>query len=201
MRMITKMLTAAAIAAPIALASPAAAQVAVADLNAAVDQSNAMKTAATQIQAQYKTQIDAANTRQQALQAQLQPLAQEIQTLQANPSTPPATLQAKVTAFQQRRDAAAKEMQGLTASFNRPAAYAQEQIADKLDAAVKAAMAAKNVTMLVRPDAVMVALPAANITNDVIAQLNNTVKTVSITPPAGWQPGQGAAAQSSGQGR
>jgi hypothetical protein len=27
-------------------------------------------------------------------------------------------------------------------------------------------------------------------TNDIVAQLNTLVKTVSTTPPANWQPGQ-----------
>jgi Skp family chaperone for outer membrane proteins len=194
MRTILKLMTAAAIAAPIAIAAPASAQVAVADLNGAVEQSAAMQAAATQIRTTYKTQMDAFNARQQALQTQLTPLAQELQTLQANPSTPQATLQAKAQAFQQRRDAAQKELAGLSAPFQRPFAYAQEQVADKLDAAVKAAMAAKNVTILVKPDAVMAVSPAGDLTPDVIAQLNNSVKTVSTTPPAGWQPGQQQAA-------
>ena len=202
MTTISKLLSAAAIATPLAFAAPAAAQVATANLEAAVDQSAAMRTAAQQIQTTYKAQIDAANTRQQALQTQLQPLAAELQTLQANTSTPPATLQAKAAAFQQRRDAAQRELAGLTAGFNRPAAYAQEQIADKLDGAVRAAMQAKNVTILVRPDAVLLAMPTADLTQDVVAQLNNQVKTVSITPPATWQPGQQrAAAAPTGAGR
>ena len=201
MTTISKLLSAAAIATPLVLAAPAVAQVATANLEAAVDQSAAMRAAAQQIQTTYKAQIDAANTRQQALQTQLQPLAAELQTLQANTSTPPATLQAKAAAFQQRRDAAQRELATLTGPFNRPAAYAQEQIADKLDGAVRAAMQAKNVTVLVRPDAVLLALPAADLTQDVVAQLNNQVKTVSITPPATWQPGQQRAAAPTGQGR
>ena len=198
MRTILKLMTAAAIAAPLAIAAPAAAQVAVADLNAAVDQSAAIKAAAATVQTQYKAQIDAFNARQQALQTQLAPLAQELQTLQANPATAPATLQTKAQAFQARRDAAQKELTGLSAPFQRPLAYAQEQVVDKLDAAVRAAMAAKNVTVLLRPDAVFTALPAGDLTGDIVAQLNNTVKTVSTTPPAGWQPGQQQQAAAAG---
>jgi Skp family chaperone for outer membrane proteins len=185
-----KLMTAAAVAAPLAIAAPAAAEVAVADLNAAVDQSAAMQAAGNQIKTQYKTQIDAFNARQQALQAQLAPLAQELQGLQGNPSTPQATLQTKAQAFQARRDAAQKELAGLSASFQRPLAYAQEQVVDKLDAAVKAAMAAKNVNVLIRPDAVLTATATGDLTPDIVAQLNNAVKTVSTTPPAGWTPGQ-----------
>lgn len=192
----------AALAAPIAFAAPAGAQVAVADLSGAISQSTAFQAARTQIQTQYKTQIDAANARGTALQGQLAPLAQELQTLQGNPATPQATLQAKVAAFQQRREAAQRELAGMQAPFERPLAYAQEQVADKLDAAVRAAMAAKGVTILIRPDAVLIANPAGDLTQDIVAQLNNQVKTVSITPPAGWQPGQQSQRGTpSGQGR
>lgn len=186
-----KLACAAAIAAPLALAAaPASAEVATANLEAAVGQSAAMTAARQQIQTTYKTQIDALNARQTALQTQLQPLVTEFQTLRANPATPQATLQAKATVIQQRQDAAQKELATLAAPFERPAAYAQEQVAEKLEAAVRAAMAAKNVTLLVKPDAVLIAQPAGDLTQDIIAQLNNSVKTVSITPPAGWQPGQ-----------
>jgi len=202
MKTITLAAAALLAASPLAFSAASAQSAAVADLQAAINQSAAMTAARTQIQTTYKTQIDAANARATALQTQLQPLATELQTLQANPATPPATLQAKQQAFVQRRDAAQREVQGLSASFDRPAAYAQEQIVDKLDAAVKAAMQAKNVTVLLRPESILTIQPQADITADVVAQLNNQVKTVSITPPAGWQPGQRQQAQApAGQGR
>ncbi|PTQ11617.1 outer membrane chaperone Skp [Sphingomonas oleivorans] len=190
-----KILLKAAVAAAAFVAIPAAAQaqVATADLGAAVEQSAAMKAAQTQIQTQYKAQIDAFNARQQALAAELQPLQREIQTLQANSATPPATLQQKVTAYRTREQAAQRELAGLAAPFGRPSAYAQEQVADKVEPAVRAAMAAKNVSLLVRPEAVLLALPAGDLTADIVSQLNAQVKTVSITPPANWQPGQAKA--------
>jgi Skp family chaperone for outer membrane proteins len=194
MTQMMKLAYAALVAAPLALAAPAAAQVATANLDAAVGNSQAMTTARSQIQTTYKTQIDALNARQTALQGQLQPLVTEFNTLRANPATPQATLQTKAQAIQQRQEAAQRELSQLATPFERPAAYAQEQVAEKLEAAVRAAMAAKNVTLLVKPDSVMAAQPAADLTADITAQLNNTVKTVSITPPAGWQPGQQGAA-------
>jgi Skp family chaperone for outer membrane proteins len=189
-------------ASPLAFSAASAQSAAVADLQAAINQSAAMAAARTQIGTTYKAQIDAATARATALQTALQPLATELQTLQANPATPQATLQAKAQAFQQRRDAAQREVQTLSASFDRPTAYAQEQIVDKLDAAVKAAMQAKNVTVLLRPESILTIQPQADITADVVAQLNSQVKTVSITPPAGWQPGQRQQqAPAAGQGR
>lgn len=190
----TKFLKGAATAASIAFAATVAqAQVAVVDLEGAVAQSAAMKTAQQQIQTQYKAQIDAFNARQTALNAELQPLQREIQTLQANSATPQATLQAKVNAFQTRQQTARQELGQLAQPFGRPSAYAQEQVTEKLEQALRAAMTAKRVTLVVRPEAAVLALPAGDLTADTVTQLNAILKTVSITPPAGWQPGQRAA--------
>ena len=52
------------------------------------------------------------------------------------------------------------------------------------------AVRAKNVSLLVSPQAVLFMQPTADITSAVTAELDKLVPTVSITPPANWQPGQ-----------
>ncbi|WCT75071.1 OmpH family outer membrane protein [Sphingomonas naphthae] len=185
-----KIMFKAAIAAVALMAVPAFAQVATANLDAAVANSAAMKAARTQIQTQYKAQIDASAAREQALQKEIQPLASELQTLQAAGNTPPATLQAKTTAYQTRIQSAQRELQTLSLPFARPNAYAQEQVAAKLDQAVRQAMTAKNVVLLVQPESVLAAAPAGDLTGDITTQLDALVKTASIAVPANWQPGQ-----------
>ena len=182
-------LKAAAVAA-IAIAAPAFAQVAVADLEGAVVQATAFQNAQNQIKTTYKTQIDAFNARQTVLTNQLKPLQTELQTLQRNPATPQATFQAKVNAYQAQENKAKEELQRLATPFARPTAYAQAQVSEKLNDAIKAAMTAKGTKVVVSPDATLAVAPDANLTPDITAQLNNLVKTVSITPPANWQPGQ-----------
>lgn len=177
-------------AVPAAAPAAAAANVAVVNLDAAVVQSAAFKAAAGQIQTTYKTQIAAFQARQTAIQTELTPLRTEIETLQRNPATPKATLDAKVNAFQGRAQAAQAELQRMTLSFARPEAYAKEQIGDKIETALKSAMTAKNVNLVVTPEAVVAAQGSADLTPDVITQLNALVPSVSITPPANWQPGQ-----------
>ena len=59
-----------------------------------------------------------------------------------------------------------------------------------LSDAVTNAVRAKNVTLLLRPDAALFAQPAADITTSITAELDRLVPTVGITPPAGWQPNQ-----------
>ncbi|WP_076069348.1 OmpH family outer membrane protein [Sphingomonas montana] len=179
------------------LATQATAQglgVASANLEGALGNSAALRAAEAQIQAQYKPQIDAFNARRTAISGELDPMAREIQTLQANTATPPATLQAKVTAYRAREAAAQRELQPLAAPFQRPLSYAQEQVATKLDQALRAAMVAKRIGIIINPQAVVAIQPAADLTADVTTQLNALVKTVAITPPAGWQPGQGGQA-------
>ena len=181
--------------APAAPVASAPAYPAVADFSAAVRGSNAFRTAAQQVQTQYKPQIDAYNTASQPLQAELQRMATEIQTLQNTPNTPQATLQAKATAFQTRRDAIGRQLAPLSAPFERPLAYAEEQISAKMDQAVRSAMSAKRVNILLNPQAATFILPTADLTGDIVTQLNALVPSVSIAVPANWQPGaQGAAA-------
>lgn len=201
-------LAAALVAAP-ALLAPAQAQVAagqgtaVVDLEGAVARSAAFQAASRQIQTTYKTQIDAFNARTQALNTELQPLQRELQTLQQNPATPKATLDSKVNAYRTRAAAAQTELQRLAQPFGRPTAYAREQVAQQIEPALRAAMTAKRVNLVVSPEAAVLALPGGDITPDVVTQLNALVKTVSATPPANWQPGQTrqAAQPASPQGR
>ena len=182
-------LTAAALFAASA-ATPALAQVAVADMDAVLTQTAAFKAAQAQIRTTYKTQIDALNTRQQALAAQLQPLRTELETLQKNSSTPRATFDAKVAAYRAQEANAQRELETLSAPLRRPNAYIQAQLEDKLDAAIRAAMAAKGLKVILRQEAAIARTPDSDATADIVAQLNTLVPTVSITPPAAWQPGQ-----------
>lgn len=196
MKTMFKALAATALVASPLLAAPAMAQVAVGqgvavvDFEKAINDTAAFKTATTAIQAQYKTQIDAFNARSTAINTELSPAQTEIQTLQQNPATPKATLDAKVAAYRTRAQTAQTELARLAQPFGRPTAYAREQVAEKVEPALRAAMTAKRVNLIVNPEAVILATPAGDITPDLTAQLNATVKTVSTTPPANWQPGQ-----------
>ena len=210
MKIMLKALAATALVASPLLVAPASAQVAagqgvaVVDFDSAINNTNAFKAATGQIQTQYKAQIDAFNARQAALNAELAPLQNELQTLQQNPATPKATIDTKTAAFRTRATAAQAELTRLAQPFGRPTAYAREQITTKVEAALRAVMAAKRVNLVINPEAVILATPGGDITPDLTAQLNTTVATVSTAVPANWQPGQaaaGAPAPAAGQGR
>ncbi|KTT76766.1 OmpH family outer membrane protein [Sphingomonas endophytica] len=188
------LLLAAALAAPAtftaATATAQVAGIAVADPEAAVANSKAWATARTQIQTTYKAQIDQANARRQAITTELQPLVAAYQKAAAAPGATEASLRTQAQAIQTREQSANAELQRLTAPASRAQAYALEQISAKLPDAVNAAVRAKNVSLLIRPNAALFAQPTADVTSAITAELDRLVPTVGITPPANWQPGQ-----------
>lgn len=191
----------AAVALPAIASAQAVSNVAVVDLEEAVSKSNAYNTAISQIKVTYKAQIDAADARAKALTAELQPLAAAYQAAAKAPSAAQnqAALQQQLATLQQREQAANVEVSKLSAPVALARAYVLEQIQMKLEAAVNSAMAKKRINVVLQPQAVIKVLPAADITNDVLAELNVSVPSVSITPPAGWQPGQAGAGQAPAQ--
>ncbi len=184
-----------------AAAAPAASNVAIMDLEAAVASSAAFQAAMAQIETTYKAQIANVKARQTALNTELNGLKTEIENLQKNPATPKATLDAKVAAIQAKGQAGQEELQRLAAPIQRPQAYVKEQVEAKLEQAAKNAMAAKRVTIALRPEASWLNNPAADITADVVGQLNALIPSASITPPASWQPGQQGQAAGAPAGR
>lgn len=193
----TILLAAALLAPGVAVSAQAQAQsVAVADPERAIAASRAWQAARTQIQTTYKAQIDQANTRERALQTELQPLVTAYQNAARAPNATQATVAPAAQALQTRQQAAQQELARLSQPFQRAQAYAIEQISTRLNDAVQGAVRARNVQVLVRPDAALFAQPAADITPAITAELDRLVPTVSINVPANWQPGQaGAAAQ------
>ena len=186
-------------AAPLALAVPVASQaqavdgIAVADIQGAVQKSAAFITAMNQMKTTYATQIATFETRSKALQAEIAPLVTAFQAAQ-KANSPQATLQTQYNAIQTKQQAAQAELQRLSAPIARAQGYVEEQIGAKLDVAIKAAMVAKKVNLVLNPQATISYQPSVDITDAVVAELNRNVPAVSITPPAGWAPGgQGAA--------
>jgi Skp family chaperone for outer membrane proteins len=174
---------------PTVASAQAAGSIAVASLDEAVQKSNAFVLAVNQIKNTYKPQLDAFDARSKVLNAELQPLVAAFQTAQKAPNPNQAALQTQFNALQTKQQNAQKELQGLYAPIGRAQAYAEEQIVAKLDGVLKSTMTAKKVALVLQPQATISYQPTVDITPDIITGLNGVVTTVSITPPAGWQPG------------
>ncbi|KQO05087.1 OmpH family outer membrane protein [Sphingomonas sp. Leaf242] len=188
------LLLAAALVAPAAMTATAAdAQVsgiAVADAQGAIANSKAWNAARAQIETTYKAQLDQAETRRQAVARELQPLVTAFQAAQRAPGASEASLRPQAQAIQTRENAANQELARLTQPAQRAQQYAIEQIQAKLSDAVTAAVRAKNVSLLLRPEAALFAQPTADITSAITTELDRLVPTVSTAVPANWQPSQ-----------
>ncbi|SEK37212.1 periplasmic chaperone for outer membrane proteins Skp [Sphingomonas palmae] len=198
MKTFKTILLAAALATPGVIAAGAASAqvngVAVADPEAAIANSRAFTTAVSQIQTAYKAQLDQANTRRNAIQAELQPLVTAAQTAARAPGATEASLRPQLQAIQTKEQAGNAELQRLTAPAQRARAYAAEQVQRQLATAVQNVVKAKNVSLLVSPQATLFTQPAADITPAITAELDRLVPSVSTAVPANWQPGQAAGA-------
>ncbi len=196
------LLLAAALVAPAAMTATAAdAQVsgiAVADAQGAIANSKAWNAARAQIETTYKAQLDQAETRRQAVARELQPLVTAFQTAQRAPGATDASLRPQAQAIQTRETAANQELARLTQPAQRAQQYAIEQIQAKLSDAVTAAVRAKNVSLLLRPEAALFAQPAADITAAITTELDRLVPSVSTAVPANWQPNQQGGQQQQG---
>jgi len=190
------------------VAAPAAAQavkgIAVANPNAIVALSNAYKVSEQQRPVTYKPQIDQANARKTQIEAQLRPLATKLEAdaRAANPNQ--AALQTQYNQIQQIEQAGQQEINQILQPIALSRAYVLEQIGDKLEAATKAAMARQKITLLLDSEAVINADQTYNLNQAILNELNTSIPSAQLVPPAGWLPRQqreqqAAAAAAQGQ--
>lgn len=175
----------------------------IADLNAVVGNSDANRTAAQQRPTTYKAQIDAYNARATAVQNQLKPLVDKFQRDQQAPNANQASLQQQAAAIQQIQESAQRELNQIVQPVAYSEAYVTEQIEEKLDQAVKNAMTANKVTILLKPDAVLATENSYNLSAAILAELNKLLPSAQLVPPQGWEPRQireARAAQAAQQG-
>ena len=175
------------------ISAPAIAQskgVGVADVRVAAARSNAFQTASTQIETTYKAQIDQQQTRGQTLQAEVNVLiAKYNEEIKKTPRNETAVAAAG-KAVQDKQRAAQTELGQIGAPVDLAIAYVEDQISLRMNEAIKAAMTAKKVDLLINPEAVIARENNVDITDAVVAELNRLLPNVSTAVPAGYQAGQ-----------
>jgi Skp family chaperone for outer membrane proteins len=151
-------------------------------------------TACVAAQGQLTTQGNTLRTRAQQLQQQLQTQGAPIQTAvnALNGRQPDAALQQRITAFQTQQRNAEQELQRSEQNFRSTQAHVQQQIGTRLGPIINTVAAARGANIAIDRGATLFAAPALDITNDVLAQLNQQLPSVSVTPlpqqPAQQQP-------------
>ncbi len=177
-------------AATTAPAGPIAPGIGIANLEAVLVNSAAYKTAQAQRPVTYKAQYDAAEARRAQIAAQVKPLVDKFNADRASPTANQASLQQQAQTIQQIQESAQAELQKILQPVAYSESYVQEQIAEKLPNAVNTAMGKKKVTLLINPENVLAANGAYNLNQDILNELNATIPTANLVPPAGWEPRQ-----------
>ncbi|MHB9878874.1 OmpH family outer membrane protein [Pacificimonas sp. ICDLI1SI03] len=175
-------------------AFPALAQaqaVAIISPEGAIQGTTAFQNAQTAIRTTYASQISNLETRVQALQAELTTARTNFENARSQPNATDESVRPSAMALQQLQARAQQEQQQLQQPIALANSYATEQIEVHLDEAVRAAMTAKNVDLVLRPEAVVAMAPGgdANLTDEVVAELNRRIQSVTVQPPADWEPG------------
>jgi outer membrane protein len=194
----TKMLLIAASAASLMIPAAANAQavpaavIAVVDLERVTTDCNACKTAAASL----RTKATALQTRAKSLGA---PLETEQKSIQAaidalKGAEPDAALQARIKAFESKRQAGAAEMSLQQGQLQRDQAYIQKQIGDKLGPIYQQVMQKRGANVMLETGSTLATTTTIDVTSDVVAGLNAALPTIATTAPA-------APAQQQPQGR
>ena len=172
-----------------AVAGPVVPGIGVANLNAAVAGSNAFQVAGQQRQTTYKATYDAAQARATQIDTELKALADKFNA-DKTAKKPDAVLQQSVVAYQQRQERGKEEIRQILMPVMLSEAYVEEQITDKLDQAVQAAMTKRGVSLLLQPDTLIARANGYEMTAAIVAELNALIPTANIVPPQGWVPRQ-----------
>jgi len=107
---------------------------------------------------------------------------------------PDAALQARVKAFETKRQQGAQELANRGQAFQRNQAYVAQQIQTKLGPIYQQVMTRRGANVMVEIGTTLASGQSLDVTNDVLAALNTALPTVATTAPA-------APAQQQPQGR
>lgn len=141
-------------------------------------------TACRSAQAQLQTQATALQQRRQALTTQLQPESQQLQqAVQALAGRQPdAALRQRIQGFEQKQNQANQELAQAQQRFQSTQANVLRQINARLDPIVSQVMTARGANVALSTEATLAHAQTVDVTNDVLARLNQALPAVSVTP-------------------
>lgn len=177
------------------LAMPANAQVAgiaTADTSVAIARTKALSQAYQQIGTQYA----AVAQQMQAKRTEINNINMQLDTNKDKELTQvelDAAVKAKSPLLAQI-DTKQREIGQLQDPIVKAQIFVVESIALKYEAAQQAVITAKKINVILAPDAFVWAPDSVDITTLITAELDKSVPTVGITPPANWRPSRQAAA-------
>ena len=179
------LLGALAVAAPVAVATPAHAQVAgiaTAEPIIAIFRAKAWAAANEQIRTQFRDNL----TRFEARQADRQKLLGQIDR-NGDKQVDDAELAAQ-PALKAQLDAIDTDVEQITMPMLRAQAFALEMILQRYQEAQQAVITAKKISVILAPSAIVFSPANSDVTAAITTELDRLVPTVPITAPANWRP-------------
>ena len=174
----------AVLAAVIPAAAPAqkvgGAIIAVVDTDRIYKECTACKTAQAQLQAQ-------GNSLQQRAQQLAQPIQTEGQSIEAavralNGKPADAALQTRITVWQAKQNTANQELQTRQQTLQSTQQHVLQQINERLRPILTQVMNARGANLIIDAGNTLDNSPSLDVTNDVLAALNQQLTNVSVTP-------------------
>ena len=169
----------AAPSAAVAQRAPAAVVVVV-DTDRIARDCTACRAATAQLQGQQTALRTRAQTLEQQLTAEGKPIQDAFDALKGR--QPDAALQARITAFQTKQNNARQELSNAERNLQSTTAHVNQQIGSRLRPIIASVAAARGANLAVDKGSALFAAPAVEVTDAVLAQLNQQVPAVSVTP-------------------
>lgn len=184
-----------ATASALTAAAPVQAQaikgVAVVDEQKVLEGSNAAKAADQQIAQQYAQDIQLFQQTKQSIEAQLKPLYDQFAAEQAKPSPNRQVLENIATQATQLESQGEERLKQIGQPIAISRAYVGEQLSTRIKAAIATVAARRQATIVVSSGSTFYAAPSADITNDVITELNRDTSPIGVVPTAQWLQSKG----------
>jgi outer membrane protein len=157
-----------------------AAVVVVVDTDRIARECTACRAASTQLQAQEATLRNRAQTLQTQLQTEQGPLQTAVSALAGK--QPDAALKARIDAFQAKERNAQQELANGQRNLQSTSAHVSQQIGARLRPIISSLSTARGANLALEKGAMLFSAPAIDITDAVLAQLNQQLPAVSVTP-------------------
>ena len=140
----------------------------------------ACRAATTAIQAQQNALRARAQTLGQQLETEGKPIQDAVTAL--NGRNPDAALQARITAFQTKQQNAQRELATAERNIQSTQANVNQQIGTRLRTIISSVATSRGANIALDSGATLYSAPAVDVTAAVLAQLNQQLPSVSVTP-------------------
>jgi outer membrane protein len=157
-----------------------AAVVAVVDSERVFRECTACRAAAAQLQSQAKQLQSRAQTLGQPLQTERQSIETAVRGLAGK--QPDAALQQRIQAFSTKQNTAEQEIARGRQNLQSIQQHVNQQIGTRLGPIINQVMQTRGASVVVDKGSTLANSPALDVTNDVLAQLNQQLPSVSVTP-------------------